>query len=208
MSRRQEQNMRHEKTTYIGSVRKLQERLGKSVSSITEQSSVTEMDHVLENWKQQLEEELNKLKKDAKLLAKLREALQNIEEQRRKLRETYTQCMTEEKEAAEKLAGSEATLKNLKDSAEFQTEEAAKAALHQAVSSKQRAEETYQKASAEAKEAVNSQKQAENTDRPLSTGNSDTETVRGRTKNFLYRNNEHEADGGKRMERTCRGLQP
>ena len=119
------------------------------------------MDHVLENWKQQLEEELNKLKKDAKLLAKLREALQNIEEQRRKLRETYTQCMTEEKEAAEKLAGSEATLKNLKDSAEFQTEEAAKAALHQAVSSKQRAEETYQKASAEAKEAVNSQKQAE-----------------------------------------------
>lgn len=149
------------KTTYIGSVRKLQERLGKSISSITEQSSVTEMDHVLENWKQQLEEELNKLKKDAKLLAKLREALQNIEEQRRKLRETYTQCMTEEKEAAEKLAGSEATLKNLKDSAEFQTEEAAKAALHQAVSSKQRAEETYQKVSAEAKEAVNSQKQAE-----------------------------------------------
>ncbi len=149
------------KTTYIGSVRKLQERLGKSISSITEQSSVTEMDHVLENWKQQLAEELNKLKKDAKLLAKLREALQNIEEQRRKLRETYTQCMTEEKEAAEKLAGSEATLKNLKDSAEFQTEEAAKAALHQAVSSKQRAEETYQKASAEAKEAVNSQKQAE-----------------------------------------------
>ena len=144
------------KTTYIGSVRKLQERLGKSISSITEQSSVTEMDHVLENWKQQLEEELNKLKKDAKLLAKLREALQNIEEQRRKLRETYTQCMTEEKEAAEKLAGSEATLKNLKDSAEFQTEEAAKA-----VSSKQRAEETYQKVSAEAKEAVNSQKQAE-----------------------------------------------
>ena len=149
------------KTTYIGSVRKLQERLGKSISSITEQSSVTEMDQVLENWKQQLEEELNKLKKDAKLLAKLREALQNIEEQRRKLRETYTQCMTEEKEAAEKLAGSEATLKNLKDSAEFQTEEAAKAALHQAVSSKQRAEETYQKVSAEAKEAVNSQKQAE-----------------------------------------------
>ena len=99
------------KTTYIGSVRKLQERLGKSISSITEQSSVTEMDQVLENWKQQLEEELNKLKKDAKLLAKLREALQNIEEQRRKLRETYTQCMTEEKEAAEKLAGSEATLK-------------------------------------------------------------------------------------------------
>ena len=149
------------KTTYVSSVRKLQERLGKSVSSITEQSSVTEIGYALENWKQQLEEELNKLKKDAKLLAKLREALQNIEEQRRKLRETYTQYMTEEKEAAEKLAGSEATLKNLKDSAEFQTEEAAKAALHQAVSSKQRAEETYQKASAEAKEAVNSQKQAE-----------------------------------------------
>lgn len=149
------------KTTYIGSVRKLQERLQKSISSITEQSSVTEMTHVLENWKQQLEEELTKLKKDVKLLAKIREALQNIEEQRQQLQEALNQCAAEEKEAAEKLAGSEATLKNLKNSVEFQTEEEAKAALHQAERTMQQAEKKYQQASAKAKEAANSQKQAE-----------------------------------------------
>lgn len=149
------------KTTYIGSVRKLQERLHRSIPSITEQSSVREMNQALENWNQQLEEELDKLKNDAKLLAKIHEDLRNIEERRRQLQECYTQCVAEEKDAAEKLAGSEATLQNLKDSAEFQTEEEAKAALHQAVSGKQRAEKAYQKATEEAKEATNSQKQAE-----------------------------------------------
>ena len=149
------------KTTYIGSVRKLQERLQKSISSITEQSSVTEMAHVLENWKQQLEKELTKLKKDVKLLAKIREALRNIEEQKRQLQETYNQCAAEEKEAAEKLVGSKATLKNLKNSVEFPTEEEAKVALHQAEKAMRQAEKTYQKASTEAKEAANSQKQAE-----------------------------------------------
>ena len=53
------------KDTYIASVRKLQERLHRSVSSITEQSSVTEMNDALENWKQQLAEELNNLQRSA-----------------------------------------------------------------------------------------------------------------------------------------------
>ena len=48
------------KDTYIASVQKLQERLHRSVSSITEQSSVTEMSNALENWKQELAEELKK----------------------------------------------------------------------------------------------------------------------------------------------------
>ena len=196
------------KTTYIGSVRKLQERLGKSVSSITEQSSVTEMDHVLENWKQQLEEELNKLKKDAKLLAKLREALQNIEEQRRKLRETYTQCMTEEKEAAEKLAGSEATLKNLKRFCRISDRRSGKGSFASGSEQQTACGGNISEGFGRSKRSCEFAKAGRDTDRPLSTGNSDTETVRGRTKNFLYRNNEHEADGGKRMERTCRGLQP
>ena len=49
------------KDTYIASVQKLQERLHRSISSITEQSSVTEMSNALENWKQQTETELEKL---------------------------------------------------------------------------------------------------------------------------------------------------
>ena len=58
----------------------------RSVSSITEQSSVTEMNDSLENWKQQLAEELNNLQRSARLLVKIREALQNMEKQKKQLR--------------------------------------------------------------------------------------------------------------------------
>lgn len=149
------------KDTYITSVRKLQERLRRSVSSITEQSSVTEMSNALECWKQQTETELEKLTTDMKLLAKIREALQNMEKQKKQLQDTYDECTKKEKAAAEKLAGSEAALENIKGSTEFKTEEEAKTVRLQAENSKKQAEETYQKVLAEAKNAANAQKQAE-----------------------------------------------
>ena len=149
------------KDTYIVGVRKLQERLHRSISSITEQSSVTEMSNALENWKQQTETELEKLTADAKFVVKIREALQNMEKQKKQLQDTYDECIEKEKAAAEKLAGSEAALENIKGSAEFKTEEEAKAALIQAEDSKKRAEDVYQKVLAETKEAANAQKQTE-----------------------------------------------
>lgn len=149
------------KDTYIASVRKLQERLHRSISSITEQSSVTEMSNALENWKQQTETELEKLTADTKLLVKIREALQNMEKKKKQLQDTYDECTGKEKAAAEKLAGSEAALENIKGSAEFKTEEEAKAALLQAEDSKKQAEDVYQKVLAEAKGAANAQKRAE-----------------------------------------------
>ena len=94
------------KDTYIASVQKLQERLHRSISSITEQSSVTEMNDSLENWKQQLAEELNNLQRGVRLLAKIREALQNMEKQKKQLQDTYDECTEKEKAAVEKLAGS------------------------------------------------------------------------------------------------------
>ena len=149
------------KDTYIASVQKLQERLHRSISSITEQSSVTEMNDSLENWKQQLAEELNNLQRGVRLLAKIREALQNMEKQKKQLQDTYDECTEKEKAAVEKLAGSEAALENVKGSVEFKTEEEARAALLQAESSKNQAEEVYQKVLSEAKKAANAQKQAE-----------------------------------------------
>lgn len=100
MSRRQEQNMRHENDLHWQCT-KTSGTSGKKYFFYNRAVECDRNGPCAGELKQQLEEELNKLKKDAKLLAKLREALQNIEEQRRKLRETYTQCMTEEKEAAE-----------------------------------------------------------------------------------------------------------
>ena len=128
------------KDTYIASVQKLQERLHRSISSITEQSSVKEMNNSLELWKRQIETELEKLKADARLLTQIREALQKVEEQKKRLQETLDQCLEKEKTAAEKLAGSEAALQNLRGSAEFETKEAAEAALVRAKNLKQNAE--------------------------------------------------------------------
>ena len=68
---------------------------------------MTEMSNALENWKQQTETELEKLTADAKLLVKIREALQNVEKQKKQLQDTYDECTEKEKAAAEKLAGSE-----------------------------------------------------------------------------------------------------
>ncbi len=149
------------KDTYIASVRKLQERLHRSISSITEQSSVTEMSDSLENWKQQEDAELNNLHRDAHLLAEIREALQDMERQKKQLQDTYDECTEKEKAAAEKLAGSEAALENIKGTAEFKTEKEAKAALLQAENRKKQAEEAYQKILEEARKAANAQKQAE-----------------------------------------------
>lgn len=149
------------KDTYIASVRKLQERLHRSISSITEQSSVTEMSNALESWIQQTETELKKLMADTKLLVKIREALQNMEKKKKQLQDTYDACIKKEKAAAEKLAGSEAALEKIKGSAEFKTEEEAKAALIQAEDSKKQTEDVYQKVLAEAREAANAQKQTE-----------------------------------------------
>ncbi len=149
------------KDTYIASVQKLQERLHRSISSITEQSSVKEMNNSLELWKRQIETELEKLKADARLLTQIREALQKVEEQKKRLQETLDQCLEKEKTAAEKLAGSEAALQNLRGSAEFETKEAAEAALVRAKNLKQNAEMIFEKASKEAREAANAVKQAE-----------------------------------------------
>ena len=85
------------------------------------------MSNALENWKQQTETELEKLTADAKLLVKIREALQNVEKQKKQLQDTYDECTEKEKAAAEKLAGSEAALENVKGSVEFKTEEEARA---------------------------------------------------------------------------------
>lgn len=77
------------------------------------------------------------------------------------MQDTYDECTEKEKAAVEKLAGSEAALENVKGSVEFKTEEEARAALLQAESSKNQAEEVYQKVLSEAREAANAQKQAE-----------------------------------------------
>ena len=61
-----------------------------------------------------------------------------MEKQKKQLQDTYDECTEKEKAAAEKLAGSEAALENIKGSTEFKTEEEAKAALLQAESSKNR----------------------------------------------------------------------
>ncbi len=149
------------KKTYIESVHKLQERLQKSISSVTEQSSVSQMSHMVGIWKQQIDEELAKMRTDVELLKKIHESLQNIDEQKKSLQGILEQCAEKEKEAAEKLAGSEATLQNMRKTLEFQTKEEADETLRLADKSREKAEEKYQEAHTKAKEDENAQKKAE-----------------------------------------------
>ena len=149
------------KDTYVESVHKLQARLGRSISSITEETTVTEMSNALELWKQQTEAELEKLASEEKLLFQIRENLQKMDEQKKELQEKLEKCRKDEKAAAEKLAASEAELKNMKGSSEFQTKEDAEEALRQSEKARNHAEKIYAKASKEAEVTLNTQKQAE-----------------------------------------------
>ena len=149
------------KDTYVESVHKLQARLRRSISSITEETTVTEMSNALELWKQQTEAELEKLASEEKLLFQIRENLQKMDEQKKELQEKLEQCRKDEKAVAEKLAASEAELKNMKGSSEFQTKEDAEEALCQSEKAQNHAEKIYAKASKEAEVTLNTQKQAE-----------------------------------------------
>ena len=149
------------KDTYVESVHKLQARLRRSISSITEETTVTEMSNALELWKQQTEAELEKLASEEKLLFQIRENLQKMDAQKKELREKLEKCRKDEKAAAEKLAASEAELKNMKGSSEFQTKEDAEEALRQSEKARNHAEKIYAKASKEAEVTLNTQKQAE-----------------------------------------------
>ena len=149
------------KDTYVESVHKLQARLRRSISSITEETTVTEMSNALELWKQQTEAELEKLASEEKLLFQIRENLQKMGKQKKELQEKLEQCRKDEKAVAEKLAASEAELKNMKGSSEFQTKEDAEEALRQSEKAQNHAEEIYAKASKEAEVTLNTQKQAE-----------------------------------------------
>ena len=149
------------KDTYVESVHKLQARLHRSISSITEETTVTEMSNALELWKQQTEAELEKLASEEKLLFRIRENLQKMDEQKKELQEKLEKCRKDEKTAAEKLAASEAELKNMKGSSEFQTKEDAEEALRQSEKARNHAEKIYAKASKEAEMTLNTQKQAE-----------------------------------------------
>ena len=149
------------KDTYVESVHKLQARLRRRISSITEETTVTEMSNALELWKQQTEAELEKLASEEKLLFQIRENLQKMDEQKKELQEKLEKCRKDEKAAAEKLAASEAELKNMKGSSEFQTKEDAEEALRQSEKARNHAEKIYAKASKEAAGALNAEKQAE-----------------------------------------------
>ena len=149
------------KDTYVESVHKLQARLRRSISSITEETTVTEMSNALELWKQQTEAELEKLASAEKLQFQIRENLQKMDAQKKELQEKLEKCRKDEKAAAEKLAASEAELKNMKGSSEFQTKEDAEEALRQSEKARNHAEKIYAKASKEAEVTLNTQKQAE-----------------------------------------------
>ena len=146
------------KETFVEAVGRLRNRMQKSISEIQKDAGLSEMNEVLKIWKNSIDISLKTLKKDAEKLRKIRELLQNADDQRGKLKEKLELCRTAQTEAARKLAEDRAQLNSLRTSCEFASEKEASDTLEKAETAKQATEKIYKKA-ADALDSASSAKQ-------------------------------------------------
>lgn len=147
----------------LGSLRK---RIGKSMEEappefLSEQAGDREAELTLERaaellsqWKSSLEAEGKTLREKADTFAGVQEALKGAEEKKRSLGEAVEREAEKVVHAKTALAGSRAALEKLEQDRDYPTEDAARAALAAAVSSKEEKDEAYGKAGREAAQAL------------------------------------------------------
>ena len=146
------------KETFVEAVSRLRNRIQKSIPEIQKDAGLSEMNEALKNWKNAIDLSLKTLKKDAEKLEKIRELLQNADDQRGKLKEKLELCRTAQTEAVRKLTEDTAQLNSLRASCEFASEKEASDTLEKAETAKQVSEKIYKKA-ADALDAAASAKQ-------------------------------------------------
>jgi exonuclease SbcC len=130
----------------------------KSIPEIQKDAGLSEMNEALKIWKNAIDRSLKTLKKDAEKLGKIRELLQNADDQRGKLKEKLELCRTAQTEAARKLTEDTAQLNSFRTSCEFASEKEASDTLEKAEIAKQASEKIYKRA-ADALDAASSAKQ-------------------------------------------------
>ena len=146
------------KENFIEAVGRLRNRMQKSIPEIQKDAGLSEMNEALKIWKNSIDRSLKTLKKDAEKLGKIRELLQNADDQRGKLKEKLELCRTAQTEAARKLTEDTAQLNSFRTSCEFASEKDASDTLEKAETAKQASEKIYKRA-ADALDAASSAKQ-------------------------------------------------
>ena len=146
------------KENFVAAVGRLCNRMQKSIPEIQKDAGLSEMNEALKIWKNAIDRSLKTLKKDAEKLGKIRELLQNADDQRGKLKEKLELCRTAQTEAARKLTEDTAQLNSFRTSCEFASEKEASDTLEKAEIAKQASEKIYKRA-ADALDAASSAKQ-------------------------------------------------
>ena len=146
------------KENFVEAVVRLRNRMQKSIPEIQKDAGLSEMNEALKIWKNAIDRSLKTLKKDAEKLGKIRELLQNADDQRGKLKEKLELCRTAQTEAARKLTEDTAQLNSFRTSCEFASEKEASDTLEKAETAKQASEKNYKRA-ADALDAASSAKQ-------------------------------------------------
>lgn len=146
------------KENFVEAVGRLRNRMQKSIPEIQKDAGLSEMNEALKIWKNAIDRSLKTLKKDAEKLGKIRELLQNADDQRGKLKEKLELCRTAQTEAARKLTEDTAQLNSFRTSCEFASEKEASDTLEKAETAKQASEKIYKRA-ADALDAASSAKQ-------------------------------------------------
>ena len=146
------------KENFVEAVGRLRNRMQKSIPEIQKDAGLSEMNEALKIWKNAIDRSLKTLKKDAEKLGKIRELLQNADDQRGKLKEKLELCRTAQTEAARKLTEDTAQLNSFRTSCEFASGKEASDILEKAETAKQASEKIYKKA-ADALDAASSAKQ-------------------------------------------------
>lgn len=146
------------KENFVEAVGRLRNRMQKSIPEIQNDAGLSEMNEALKIWKNSIDRSLKTLKKDAEKLGKIRELLQNADDQRGKLKEKLELCRTAQTEAARKLTEDTAQLNSFRISCEFASEKEASDTLEKAEIAKQASEKIYKRA-ADALDAASSAKQ-------------------------------------------------
>ena len=146
------------KENFVEAVVRLRNRMQKSIPEIQKDAGLSEMNEALKIWKNAIDRSLKTLKKDAEKLGKIRELLQNADDQRGKLKEKLELCRTAQTEAARKLTEDTAQLNSFRTSCEFASEKEASDTLEKAEIAKQASEKIYKRA-ADALDAASSAKQ-------------------------------------------------
>lgn len=140
---------------------RLHGRMARSISDVPDDFTTELAGKLLDRWKETIQEEGVRLKKDAKTLASVQKSLRSVDEKKNELKLAADLAAKNAVTAKTALAASRASLESLKVSKDYPTVEEANAALTLAKQSKEEKDKEYAAANKKAKSAKQSKEQAE-----------------------------------------------